>query len=54
MGIGGWAVPGGVSAKTYKFTWKFDTAGMTQAQIDQLQGAKTGIDMQWEMRTNEN
>ena len=33
-------------------TWTFDTAGMTQAEIDQLQGATTGIDMQWEMRTN--
>jgi hypothetical protein len=51
QGIGGWEVPTGVHAKTYKFTWKFDTTGMTQAQIDQLQGAKTGIDMQWEMRT---
>lgn len=51
-GIGGWAVPAGVSSKTYRFTWRFDTSEMTQAQIDQLQGAKTGIDMQWEMRTN--
>lgn len=51
QGIGGWDVAPGVSAKTYKFTWRFDTSGMTQAQIDQLQGAKTGIDIQWEMRT---
>lgn len=52
QGIGGWQVPAGVHVKTYRFTWKFDTTGMTQAQIDQLQGAKTGIDMQWEMRTS--
>lgn len=52
-GFGGWAVtPGGPKDKTYRMTWTFDTTGMTQAEIDQLQGASTGIDMQWEMRTN--
>jgi len=50
-GIGGWDVDAGGASKTYRFTWKFDTTGMTQTQIDQLQGAKTGIDMQWEMQT---
>jgi hypothetical protein len=52
-GFGGWSVEPGVFSRTYRMTWKFDTTGMTQAQIDQLQGAKTGIDMQWEMRTAE-
>lgn len=51
--LGGWDVPSGVSTRTYKITWKFDTTGMTQAQIDQLQGAKTGVDIQFEMRTTE-
>jgi hypothetical protein len=51
-GIGGWVVPAGTSHKTYQLTWKFDTTGMTQAQIDQMQGTRTGIDMQWEMRSN--
>lgn len=51
-GFGGWTVAPGVSSKTYRMTWKFDTTGMTQQQIDQMQGAKTGIDMQWEMQTN--
>jgi hypothetical protein len=51
--LGGWEVPKGTNSRTYKLTWKFDTTGMTQSQIDQLQGAKTGIDMQWEMRTAE-
>lgn len=52
-GIGGWNVAGGAAeSKTYKMTWTFDTTGMTQDQVDQLQGAKTGIDMQWEMRSN--
>ena len=51
-GFGGWVVPAGVSSKTYRMTWKFDTTGMTQAQVDQMQGARTGIDMQWEMQSN--
>lgn len=51
--LGGWDVPAGISTRTYKITWKFDTTGMTQAQIDQLQGAKTGVDIQWEMRSTE-
>jgi hypothetical protein len=51
--LGGWDVPAGVSNRTYQITWEFDTTGMSQAQIDQLQGAKTGVDIQWEMRTTE-
>jgi hypothetical protein len=51
-GFGGWSVPAGVSSRTYRMTWRFDTTGMTQAQVDQMQGAKTGIDMQWEMDSN--
>ncbi|GGD07391.1 hypothetical protein [Nocardioides daphniae] len=50
--LGGWAVPAGVHTKTYRISWRFDTAGMTQAQVDQLQGKSTGIDIQWEMRNN--
>lgn len=52
QGFGGWAVEPGLRDRTYRLTYKFDTNGMTQAEIDQLQGATTGIDMQWEMRTN--
>jgi hypothetical protein len=51
-GVGGWTVPAGNSSKTYRITWRFDTAGMTQAQVDQLQNSRTGIDIQWEMRSN--
>ncbi|WP_210440032.1 hypothetical protein [Nocardioides xinjiangensis] len=51
-GFGGWTVDPGVRDRTYRLTYKFDTTGMTQSEIDQLQGATTGIDMQWEMRTN--
>lgn len=51
-GIGGWAVPAGVSSKTYQISWKFDTTGLSQAAVDQLQGKSTGIDVQWEMQSN--
>jgi hypothetical protein len=51
-GFGGWAVSPGVKERTYRLSYKFDTTGMSQSEIDQLQGATTGIDMQWEMRTN--
>lgn len=51
-GIGSWAVPEGTHTRTYRVTWAFDTAGMTQDEIDRLQGAETGIDLQWEMKTD--
>ncbi|WP_183099546.1 hypothetical protein [Nocardioides pelophilus] len=50
--IGGWQVETGTSSRTYRLTWTFDTTGMTQNQIDQLQGDRTGIDMQWELRSS--
>lgn len=49
--VGGWSVPAGTSSRTYEITWHFDTGAMTQTQVDQLQGAKTGIDFQWELQT---
>jgi hypothetical protein len=51
-GIGGWSVAPGISTKTYQVTWRFDTTGMTQAQVDALQNSRTGIDMQWEMQSD--
>jgi hypothetical protein len=50
-----WLVTGGVAggeSKTYQITWTFDTTGMTQSQQDALQGARTGADVQWELRNN--
>lgn len=49
-GAGGWNVNAGTSSRTYQITWTFDTTGMTQAEIDQLQDARTGIDIQWELQ----
>jgi len=50
-GVGGWDVTPGTQSRTYAITWKFDTTGLTQAQVDQLQGAHTGIDFQWELQS---
>ena len=52
QGVGGWTVSPGTSSRTYRLTWTFDTSGMTQGEVDQLQGSKTGVDMQWELQSN--
>lgn len=51
-GVGGWAVSAGEQSRTYQITWTFDTSGLTQSEIDNMQGAQTGIDFQWELRSN--
>lgn len=51
-GMGGWAITAGTQSRTYQVTWKFDTTGLTQSQLDQLQGAQTGIDIQWELQSS--
>ncbi|HWI44100.1 MAG TPA: hypothetical protein VNS81_10805 [Nocardioides sp.] len=50
--LGGWNVQEGTSSRTYELTWKFNTTGMTQTQIDDLQGKRAGIDMQWELQSS--
>jgi hypothetical protein len=51
-GNGGWAVTAGTQTRTYRITWTFDTTGMTQTALDNLQGSQTGIDLQWELQSN--
>jgi hypothetical protein len=51
-GVGGWNVVSGTQTRTYRITWTFDTAGLTQSTLDSLQGAQTGIDFQWELQSN--
>lgn len=46
----GWAVSAGTSSRTYQITWTFDTTGLTQSQLDDLQGQQYGIDVQWELQ----
>lgn len=53
-GAGAWATTGNptVESKTYQLTWTFDTTGMTQEQLDGLQGSHSGVDFEWEMQNN--
>lgn len=51
-GAGGWTVTAGEHSRTYQVTWTFDTSGLTQSEIDNLQDAQTGIDFQWELRSS--
>jgi len=36
--------------KSYKATWTFDTTGLTQTQIDALQGKSVSADVVWELQ----
>jgi hypothetical protein len=45
-------VTAGTQSRTYQITWTFDTTGMTQEAVDQLQGQHVGIDVEWELRTD--
>jgi hypothetical protein len=38
--------------KSYRVTWTFDTTGLTQTQIDALQGKSVSADVIWELQTN--
>ena len=37
---------------TYQITWKFDTTGLSQTDIDALQGKSVSVDAVWELQTN--
>jgi hypothetical protein len=53
-GAGSW-VTAGISSgesKTYEITWKFESSTLTQQELDALQGASTGVDVQWELQSN--
>lgn len=51
-GVGSWPVTSGTQTRTYQITWTFDAADLTQAELNGLQGAQTGIDLQWELQSN--
>lgn len=51
-GAGGWNVVAGTQTRTYKISWTFDVTGLTQTQVDALQGSHTGIDIQWELQSS--
>ncbi|NJC24514.1 hypothetical protein BJ994_003590 [Arthrobacter pigmenti] len=39
--------------QVYRGTWRFDTTGLTQQQIDALQGSRVSIDLVWELQTED-
>lgn len=47
-----WVVGTGLSSRTFQITWLFDPSGLTQAQLDSLQGSQTGVDVQWELQNS--
>jgi hypothetical protein len=48
-----WATTGaaGGESRTYRGTWTFDTTGLSQQQIDTLQGSSVSADLVWELRS---
>lgn len=52
QGVGGWDVTEGTQSRTYEISWSFDTAGLTQTEIDSLQGDVVGLDFQWELQSS--
>ena len=53
-GSGSWTTLGIASgeSKTYEITWRFESVGLSQATLDALQGASTGVDVQWELQNS--
>ncbi|MFL4477661.1 hypothetical protein ACIPUB_05185 [Paeniglutamicibacter sp. ORCA_105] len=40
-------------SQSYRGTWRFDTTGMSQDEVNALQGARVGIDLVWELQSDE-
>ncbi|WP_425860848.1 hypothetical protein [Arthrobacter sp. TWP1-1] len=38
--------------QSYRGTWRFDTTGLGQDEINALQGARVGIDLVWELQSD--
>jgi hypothetical protein len=38
--------------RSYRATWRFDTTGLTQEQVNAFQGARVGIDLVWELQSD--
>lgn len=39
--------------QSYRASWRFDTTGMSQDAVNALQGARVGIDLVWELQSDE-
>ncbi|GAA3338191.1 hypothetical protein GCM10017714_08360 [Curtobacterium pusillum] len=46
-----WDTDGTSESRSYRVTWQFNTDGMTQQQIDSLQGSTVSADVVWEFRS---
>jgi hypothetical protein len=51
-GVLPWSKGTGAQSKTYMFTWLFDTTGLTQTQIDALQGTSVSANFEWELQNS--
>jgi hypothetical protein len=51
-GVLPWTKGSGVESKTYKFTWVFDTTGLTEAEVNALQGKSVGVNFEWELQNS--
>lgn len=49
-GAGNWTPSSSPESRVFQITYLFDTTGMTQEQLDALQGSHTGIDFEWEIQ----
>jgi len=47
-----WTKGTGAGSKTYRFTWTFDTTGLSQAQVNALQGTSVRADFEWELQNS--
>ncbi len=39
--------------QSYRGTWRFDTTGLSQDDVNALQGARVGIDLVWELQSDD-
>ncbi|MFB2580461.1 hypothetical protein ACEXQD_04355 [Herbiconiux sp. P15] len=53
-GVLPWTTTGDTAGefKTYRVSWTFDTTGLTQVEIDALQGKSVSADVVWELQSN--
>ncbi len=52
-GVLPWSTTGTAGeTKSYKATWTFDVTGLTQTQIDALQGKSVSVDVVWELQSS--
>jgi hypothetical protein len=49
-GVGNWTTASSPESRVFQITYLFDSSGMTQEQLDALQGTHTGIDLEWEIQ----